>query len=68
MSRPVDLGEPDPRPYIRMATRLHTQILTREVTPRQPVPSLSTLSQEFETGVALRPAAGEYRDIRRKKY
>jgi DNA-binding GntR family transcriptional regulator len=47
MSRPVDLGEADPRPYIRMATRLGRQILAGEVPPGQSVPSLTTLSREF---------------------
>jgi DNA-binding GntR family transcriptional regulator len=47
MSRPVDLGEADPRPYIRMAARLRRQILAGEVAPGQSVPSLTTLSQEF---------------------
>ena len=47
MSRPVDLGEADPRPYIRMAARLRRQILAGEIAPGQPVPSLTTLSREF---------------------
>jgi DNA-binding GntR family transcriptional regulator len=47
MSRPVDLGEADPRPYIRMAARLRRQILAGEIAPGQPVPSLATLSREF---------------------
>ena len=57
MGRPVDLGEADPRPYIRMAARLRRQILAGEVAPGQPVPSLTTLSREFGTRVrrAARP-------------
>jgi DNA-binding GntR family transcriptional regulator len=47
MSRPIDLGEADPRPYIRMAARLRWQILAGEVAPGQSVPSLTTLGQEF---------------------
>jgi DNA-binding GntR family transcriptional regulator len=47
MSQPVDLGETDPRPYIRMAARLRRQILAGKIGPGQPVPSLTTLSQEF---------------------
>ena len=47
MSRPVDLGEADPRAYIRMAARLRRQILAGEIAPGQPVPSLTTLSREF---------------------
>ena len=47
MSRPVDLGEADPRPYVRLAARLRRQILDGEVAPGQRVPSITTLSQEF---------------------
>ena len=47
MGQPVDLGEDDPRAYIRMAARLRTQILAGEIAPGQPVPSLTTLSREF---------------------
>ena len=47
MSRPVDLGEADPRPYIRMAARVRGQILAGEIALGQPVPSLTTLSREF---------------------
>ena len=47
MSQPVDLGEDDPRAYIRMAARLRRQILAGEIAPGQPVPSLTTLSREF---------------------
>ena len=46
-SRPVDPGEAEPRPYIRMAARLRRQILAGEMAPGQPLPSLATLSQEF---------------------
>ena len=47
MSQPVDLGEADPRPYIRMAALLRRQILAGEIASGQPVPSLTTLSREF---------------------
>lgn len=47
MNQPVNLGEADPRPYIRMAARLRRQILAGEIAPGQPVPSLTTLSREF---------------------
>jgi hypothetical protein len=33
MSRPIDLGETDRRPYIRMAARLRKQILAGEIAP-----------------------------------
>ena len=46
MTRPVDLGEADPRPYIRMAACLRRQIMAGEVAPGQPVPSLTALSRE----------------------
>jgi DNA-binding GntR family transcriptional regulator len=41
-----DLGEADPRPYVRLAARLRRQILDGEVAPGQRVPSITTLSQE----------------------
>jgi len=47
MKRPVDLGEADPRSYFRLAARLRRQILDGEVAPGQPVPSVTTLSQEL---------------------
>ena len=47
MKRPVDLGEADPRPYARLAARLRRQILAGEIAPGQPVPSITTLSQEL---------------------
>jgi hypothetical protein len=47
MKRPVDLGEADPRSYIRLAARLRRQILDGEVAPGQPVPSITALSQEL---------------------
>ena len=34
----VDLGEADPRPYVRLAARLRRQILDGEVVPGQRVP------------------------------
>jgi DNA-binding GntR family transcriptional regulator len=47
MKRPVDLGEADPRLYMRLAARLRRQILDGEVAPGRRVPSLTTLSQEL---------------------
>jgi DNA-binding GntR family transcriptional regulator len=47
MERPVDLGEADPRLYVRLAARLRRQILDGEVAPGQRVPSITALSQEF---------------------
>jgi len=47
MNRLVDLGEADPRPYIRMAACPRRQILAGEIAPGQAVPSLTTLSPEF---------------------
>ncbi len=47
MKRPIDLGEADPRSYVRLAARLRRQILDGEVAPGQPVPSITTLSQEL---------------------
>ncbi len=47
MKRPVDLGEADPRSYVRLAARLRRQILDGEVASGQPVPSITTLSQEL---------------------
>ena len=47
MKQPVDLGEADPRSYVRLAARLRRQILDGEVAPGQPVPSVTTLGQEL---------------------
>ena len=41
-----DLGEADPRPYVRLAARLRRQILNGEVASGQRIPSITTLSQE----------------------
>jgi DNA-binding GntR family transcriptional regulator len=46
MKRPVDLGEADPRLYVRLAARLRRQILDGEVSPGQRVPSITALSEE----------------------
>jgi DNA-binding GntR family transcriptional regulator len=42
----TDLGEADPRPYVRLAARLRRQILDGEVAPGQRVPSITALSRE----------------------
>ena len=47
MKRPSDLGEADPRLYVRLAARLRSQILAGEVAPGQRVPSITALSQEL---------------------
>lgn len=47
MERSVDLGEADPRLYVRLAARLRRQILDGEVAPGQRVPSITALSQEL---------------------
>jgi GntR family transcriptional regulator len=47
MKRSVDLGEADPRLYVRLAARLRKQILDGEVAPGQRVPSITELSQEL---------------------
>lgn len=47
MKRPVDLGEADPRLYVRLAARLRRQILAGELPPGQRVPSITALSQEL---------------------
>jgi DNA-binding GntR family transcriptional regulator len=43
----ADLGEADPRPYVRLAARLRKEILNGALTPGHPVPSITTLSREF---------------------
>ena len=47
MKRSVDLGEADPRLYVRLAAWLRSQILAFEVAPGQRVPSITALSQEL---------------------
>ncbi len=47
MKLAVDLGEADPRPYVRLAARLRKEILNGALTPGHPVPSITTLSQEL---------------------
>ena len=47
MNWPVDLGEADPRLYVRLAARLRRQILDGEVALGQRVPSITALSEEF---------------------
>jgi DNA-binding GntR family transcriptional regulator len=47
MKRPVDLGEADPRSYVRLAARIRKQILRGDLVPGHPVPSITTLSQEL---------------------
>ena len=47
MKLAVDLGEADPRPYVRLAARLRKEILNGALTPGHPVPSITMLSREF---------------------
>jgi DNA-binding GntR family transcriptional regulator len=47
MKQPFDLSEADPRSYVRLAGRLRKQILNDDLEPGRPVPSITTLSQEF---------------------
>ena len=47
MKRPVDLGEADPRSYVRLAARLRNQILNGELAPGGAVPSITTFSHEL---------------------
>jgi GntR family transcriptional regulator len=47
MKRPVDLGEADPRSYVRLAARLGNQILNGELAPGGTVPSITMFSREF---------------------
>jgi GntR family transcriptional regulator len=47
MKQSVDLGEVDPRSYVRLAARLRKQILKGEPEPGRPVPSITALSQEL---------------------
>jgi len=45
--RSVDLGEADPWPHVRLATRLRKEILNGALAPGRPVPSITTFSREF---------------------
>jgi DNA-binding GntR family transcriptional regulator len=47
VNRSVDLGEADPRSYVRLAGRLRKQILSGDLVSGRPVPSITTLSQEL---------------------
>ena len=47
MNRPVDLGEADPRSYVRLAARIRKQIMSGDLMSGRPVPSITTLSQEL---------------------
>ena len=47
MKRSVDLGEADPRSYVRLAARIRKQILSGDLVPGCPVPSITTFSQEL---------------------
>lgn len=47
MKQSVDLGEVDPRSYVRLAARLRNQILNGDIAPGHRVPSITTLSQEL---------------------
>jgi len=47
MKRPIDLGEADPRSYVRLAAHLRKQILNGELAPGGAVPSITTFSQEL---------------------
>lgn len=43
----MDLGHDDPRAYIRLAHRLRRQVLDGTLAPGSPVPSITTLSQQY---------------------
>ena len=47
MEQRVDLGEADPRPYVRLATRIRRQIASGELAFGDPAPSITTLSREL---------------------
>lgn len=47
MKRPVELGEADPRSYVRLAARLRNQILNGELAPGGAVPSITTFSERW---------------------
>ena len=47
MKQAVNVGEDDPRSYVRLAVRIRKQVLSGEFGPGHPVPSITTLSQEF---------------------
>jgi DNA-binding GntR family transcriptional regulator len=40
------LGEADPRLYIRLAARIRRQLVSGELAPGDPVPSINVLRQE----------------------
>ena len=43
----MNLGHDDPRAYIQLADRLRRQVLDGTLTPGSPVPSITTLSQQY---------------------
>jgi GntR family transcriptional regulator len=43
----VELSHDDPRAYIQLADRLRCQVLGETLTPGSPVPSITTLSQQY---------------------
>ncbi len=47
MNRSVDLGEADPRSYVRLAARIRKQIMSGDLVSGRPVPSITTLSHEL---------------------
>jgi hypothetical protein len=47
MKRPIDLGEADPRSYVRLAAHLRKRVLNGELAPGGAVPSITTFSQEL---------------------
>jgi DNA-binding GntR family transcriptional regulator len=49
MKRSVDLGEDDPRSYVRLAARIRRQILNGELEPGRRVPSITALSKELRS-------------------
>ena len=53
--RPVVADEHDPRVYVRIAAGLRRRIESGELAPGEPVPSITTLTQEW--GVARETAA-----------
>jgi DNA-binding GntR family transcriptional regulator len=64
MQRSVDLGERDPRSYVRLAARIRKQIVSGDLGPGRPVPSITMLSQELgharqTCGKAMRLLEGE---------
>jgi len=50
----VDLGEADPRPYVRLAARLRKEILNGRLMPGHPVPSITAwILRPVRAGVPL---------------